>query len=109
MNLLQETLRLVSPNDVLWVGSSDGEYGMSWEDFAKVASVEYDEGYGGQEVANDLVVVLKGGSWLERREYDGSEGWQLCTKPKARPNAKPFTKLLGSSDLKYLNEPESTQ
>ena len=44
----------------------------------------YDEGFGGQEVATDIKVV---GDywWLERHEYDGSEWWEykeMPVKPK---------------------------
>lgn len=43
-------------------------------------SIEYDEGYGTQELFG--FVVFNDHSWLERGEYDGSEWWQLCEEPK---------------------------
>lgn len=78
MNLLSETLSDLlsngkSPLDVFWVGSKDGKYAISWEEFAKIATnTNYNEGLGGQEITSDLVVVGQSW-WLERHEYDGSE------------------------------------
>lgn len=84
MNLLKETVEILTdnkkqPKDVLWCGSD--EFGwFSWEDFVKVADIEYDHGYGGQEIARDLLIV--GNDWyLERHEYDGSEWWEYKTIP----------------------------
>ena len=77
MNLLQETLKALSvckktETDVIWVGSL--EYEISWDDFKRLADREYNESYGTQEVASDLLIV--GEDWhLERYEYDGSENW----------------------------------
>lgn len=39
-----------------------------------LASINYDNGYGGQELFG--TIVLKDGTWLERGEYDGSEWWE---------------------------------
>ena len=41
---------------------------------------EYDDGYGSQELFGDI--VLSDGSWLSRREYDGSEWWEHFSIPK---------------------------
>jgi len=81
MNLLQETLEILAennkiPSDILWVGSLD--YYFSWEEFVKIADVEYDNGYGSQKVASDLLIVGKD-FYLEREEYDGSECWAYKT------------------------------
>lgn len=43
----------------------------------------YNNGYGSQHLFG--TVWLKYGAWLERWEYDGSEGWELKTCP-AIPN-----------------------
>jgi hypothetical protein len=85
MNLLTETVEKIKefnkkPEDVLWVGAE--EFGhFTWSDFAELANQEYDEGYGGNEVPMDLVVVGDGW-WLERHEYDGSEWWEIKSQPK---------------------------
>lgn len=96
-NLLQETIAaLRHPEDqVLWVGSSDGKYAISWDDFAKIAAdTEYDAGYGGAEIAIDLVVVGNGW-WLERGEYDGSEWWEFKKQPVADDAPAPFMNVSG--------------
>lgn len=99
--LLLETLQDLtgndkSPLDVAWVGSRDGEYAITWDDFAAISNVTYDSGYGWQEVASDLVVVGVGW-WLERSEYDGSERWDFQTQPQRHPSPKPFTIAVNSS------------
>lgn len=47
---------------------------------AKLAGIKYDNGYGHQQLFG--VVMLKSGSWFERHEYDGAEGWHLHSVPK---------------------------
>ena len=42
--------------------------------------LEYDSGYGTQIVFG--TIWFKDGSWATRREYDGSEWWQLNTLPE---------------------------
>ena len=39
-----------------------------------LSSIDYDNGYGGQELFG--TIVFKDGTWLERGEYDGSEWWE---------------------------------
>ena len=115
MNLLEETLEVLAkfgktPKDVRWVGSADGEFAITWDEFVKIADVEYNDGFGAQEVAEDLVVVGDDW-WLERREYDGSEWWEFKTLPKKKKNAKKFDKVLATQagkvgwvKLKEINE-----
>jgi len=84
MNLLIETIdklkeKGLTPDNVLWVGNY--EVKTDWENFAKIANKEYDSGYGGQEIASDLLIVGKDW-WLERHEYDGSEWWEFKQLPK---------------------------
>ena len=40
----------------------------------------YDSGYGSQQLYGE--VMFTDGTWLERDEYDGSEGWSLIETPK---------------------------
>ena len=84
-NLKEETLEELeshgySIGDVAWVGSDD--YEIPVDRFWELADVEYDSGFGCQEVATDLMVVLDDGSWLERHEYDGSEWWEYKRTPE---------------------------
>lgn len=64
-----------SESDIMFVGSDDGKYRMNWEKFKQKANFLYDNGYGAQEIACDLIVCFKDGSYLDRYEYDGSESW----------------------------------
>ena len=48
--------------------------------FEGLASIEYDDGYGLQELYG--VIVFNDHSWLTRGEYDGSEWWQKHTEPQ---------------------------
>jgi hypothetical protein len=47
--------------------------------FLQAIDIDYDNGYGSQWIQG--TVWLSDGSWLERREYDGSEWWNHCTMP----------------------------
>lgn len=42
-------------------------------------SIDYDDGYGIQQLFG--VIVFKNGTWMERREYDGSEWWEYYRVP----------------------------
>jgi hypothetical protein len=91
-NLLEETREAIersghTEGDVLFIGSSDGEYSISWERFLEVADVEYHSGFGASEVATDLTVVFKDGRKMWRGEYDGSEWWDFDM-----PNDVDYTK-----------------
>ena len=82
-NLLNETVAALRdagklPKDVLWVGTKDVH--TTWDNFKKVADVQYDDGFGSPKVAQDLIVVGEYW-WLERHEYDGSEWWEFKSTP----------------------------
>ena len=91
MNLLIETAQMMSAhrktaNDISWIGGKD--FYIDTEDFFLFAkNADYDSGYGSAEVATDLVVVFKDGSWLSRGEYDGSEFWRYNHVPQ-KPREK---------------------
>ena len=115
VNLLHETLEIMKQNDcnpeydVLWVGSKDGKYGMSWNEFKKIADFNYSNSYGSIEIPIDLVVVFLDGGWLERHEYDGSEWWEYKITPQQQQEPKKFTKAKSSwsgwdDDLEEANE-----
>lgn len=79
MNLLKETKRDLMENgktisDIRWVGTNEVQIPV--DVFLALANKEYDNGYGSQHVASDLVVVGDDW-WMERREYDGSEWWEF--------------------------------
>ena len=102
-NLLQETLEMVEAcgftvEDVDFVGLPDGSLRCDWADFAAMADKEYDPGYGSAEVFGDLVVLFKDGSYLERWEYDGSEGWRHITPVQKPEKYKPLTAVFYEDD-----------
>ena len=82
VNFLKETEEALKENghtfdDVRWVGTigSDGSVTIPIGLFKKYADFEYDNGYGGIEINENLLIV--GDDWyLERHEYDGSEWWE---------------------------------
>ncbi len=83
-NLLQETLEDLTSNsrsvdEVFWVGTD--KLVSTWAQFAELAKdINYDAGYGGAEI-NDNLVVVGFDWWLERHEYDGAEWWEFKTLP----------------------------
>jgi len=95
-NLLTETLETlrehgIKEEEIDWVGTRDGKYVATWEEFKEIAKdINYDNGYGAYYIALDLVIVLKNGCWLERQEYDGAEWWELKCVPRKQ---KHFQKL----------------
>lgn len=77
-NFLRETDEMITSvdktwSDVVYIGSED--YYISVATFVEIADVEYYSGYGSNEMPRDIIVVFSDGSWLERWEYDGAEGW----------------------------------
>lgn len=118
MNLLDETKDAISQSghstdDVRFVGSRDGKLGIPWSQAEKVLDIDYDDGYGGQEIAADLVVVFTDGGFLRREEYDGSEWWEYEPPFRGPETQKPFrlVKLTYSADsLEDINYPmEATE
>lgn len=99
-NLLEQTIEEIKDSghaikDISWIGSYDKEYAINWKKFKKIANIEYDSGFGGQEIAKDLVIVFKDGSWLNRTEYDGAESWGYIRNMNSSfpKNAKTFDKV----------------
>ena len=107
-NLLKETKAELKEHgktfeDVTWIGCD--KFQITKNDFIKCANQEYDDGYGAQEVATDLLVV---GSdfWLERHEYDGSEWWEYKELPKMPHETRNIHRIIGGmwDTLEDLNE-----
>ncbi len=109
MNLLEETKRVLKKHghtlsDIVWVGCED--YCIGINQFIELANVDYDEGYGIEEVATDLLVV---GSnwWLERHEYDGSEWWEYKSMPQMPQEVRSVNRVVAntwSGTLTQINE-----
>lgn len=100
-NLLEETIRVMAVydktwDDISWVGGDD--FCIDLTDYIAAAkNTNYDCGYGSEEIATDLVICFKDGSWLSRESYDGSEWFKYNAYPQ-----KPEVKF-GSNNLKLSN------
>ena len=98
MNLKEETIDIIERNklftdDIIFIGSEQSGHSCSWEEFLILANREYYDGFGGTEVAEDLIIVFKDGTTLIREEYDGSEWWNINRPFKMPKNAKPIVNL----------------
>lgn len=91
INFLEETLTAIrdcsyTTDDVdyvtYWNHELSERCATSFEQFTTQANFVYDEGFGSNEIALHLYIVFKDGSWLEREEYDGAEGWAYKSAPK---------------------------
>lgn len=96
-NLLEETLNVMKSchkdwGDIDFIALKDNMT-ISVADFKKHANAEYDSGFGGAEVSENLVIVFKDGSWLERAEYDGSEWWEYKKTPEKPSGEGSFNQL----------------
>ena len=107
MNLLKETKRVLKENgkslkDVKWIGGK--HFTVSLENFVVCADKEYDEGYGSQRVATDIVIVGDNW-WLERHDYDGAEWWEYKELPKKPSEEKKTKRVIGGmwNTLEELN------
>lgn len=107
MNLLKETNHVLKENgkslkDIKWVGCN--EFTIPLENFVNCADSVYDNGYGAQEVATDLVVVGDNW-WLERHEYDGSEWWEYKELPQQPSEERQVKRVIWDvwGSLKELN------
>lgn len=90
MNLLQETIKILNMNgkslkDIQFVYTDEGCF-VPTNGCKQFLDVEYDNGYGENEIRMDLKLVGKD-FWLERHEYDGSEWWEFKQLPKFTKNA----------------------
>ena len=95
-NLLDETKRVLKAhnkklNDIVWIGTDEEE--ISIATFIKNADMEYDSGWGANEVNMSLKIVGND-FWLERHEYDGSEWWEYKEMPVRPPKVALNTKRL---------------
>lgn len=107
MNLLKETNHVLKKNgkslkDIKWVGCN--EFIIPLENFVTCADSVYDNGYGSQKVATDLVIVGDNW-WMERYEYDGSEWWEYKELPQKPSKEKQVKRVIGGmwDSLEELN------
>jgi len=115
INLLEETRNTLAvtnhtPDDIVFIGSETSGHQCTWGEFAVLADISYDPGYGSAKVATDLVIVFSDGSKLYRSEYDGSEWWKF-SRPFAFPLRRLPIQTLVTSDIGWesLEEMAATQ
>ena len=95
MNLLKETIDELAAqgktlNDIEWIGNR--HFQLPLDDLHRLFDVDYDNGYGGTEIAYDLLVVGDGW-WLERHEYDGKEWWAYYEPPVKPTEVKTLKRI----------------
>ncbi len=109
MNLLEETIEDIesagkSVEDIIFIGSQNSGHSCTWEEFKVLANIEYHNGFGGQEVASDLIIVFSDKSYLDRHEYDGSEGWEFHPAFEMPGAVKKISRLVGDRYWPSLEE-----
>lgn len=100
MNLLKETKRIIkrhgyTPDDIIFIGSYESGYSCDWQEYEKLADIEYDNDYGSQKIANDLTIILPYGLFLYRVEYDGKEWWECDER------SNPYADIVGTGGTNY--------
>lgn len=109
MNLLKETLEDIKESghaieDIVFIGGEDSGYCCEWADFKVIADINYNSGFGAQEIASDLVIVFSDGSKMWRHEYDGSECWKYSKPFKMPKNKKQLLKVMRGGMWEDLEE-----
>ena len=89
-NLIDQIKDLIfDTENIAWIGSADGKLAMSWEEFdCRFSQINHNPEEATQELAIDLVIVMKDGTWYERN-YQGD--WQHKRVPHLAINYRPFT------------------
>ncbi len=85
INFKEETLLSITnnnktPTDISFIALGD-KYVLDVVTFLNNCNFTYDNGYGSANIPENLLIVFKDGSWLERGEYDGSEWWEYKQVP----------------------------
>ncbi len=86
VNLLFETIQFLQKyekklDDILYVTDGCNFRRVNKKILQSLLNENYDSGYGCVEINRELKLVGKD-FWLERWEYDGSEGWSFKQYPK---------------------------
>lgn len=77
------------------MGSADGTYSISWEEFLSLAEEIEDSQSDTEVVPWDLVVVGRNLWWLERSISRGRAKWVLKSMPRRVGASLPIEDLLG--------------
>lgn len=111
-NLLEETKEIIAESgheisDIVFIGSEISGHSCTWDEFCILANKDYDSGYGGQEVAFDLIIIFKDKQRMCRGEYDGSEWWTYSSHFKRPENEIKISNLfceIGWDSLEEINK-----
>jgi hypothetical protein len=91
--------------DIEFIGSCDGIYRCTWEEFCDLADFEIDlTSFGGPTVVADLVIIYKGGTRMRLDEYDGSQSWQVTTPHRFDQKHRKITTLLSKTYMDTFAE-----
>lgn len=108
-NFLEETEIAIkdsghNTDDVMFIGTADGDYRINWNEFVKIANFEYDSGYGCAEIPTDLIVYFKDNTYMFRWEYDGSEWWEYLVRKifKETDDFKPFKFKVDDESCRFV-------
>ena len=110
MTLLEETKQKIQDlkydtDSIVFIGSKETGHSCTWSEFEKLADIEYNSGYGGQEIASDLAIVFADGMTMFRLEYYGSECWDYIT-PFVAP--KPIATLCSGEPWATIEQMQDT-
>jgi hypothetical protein len=105
INFYQETINALTQfnkrvEDVKFVTTGTEQCNI-YQFFKLIGNFQYDNGFGTHYISLDLKIVGNGW-WLERHEYDGSEGWTFKEMPQRIFNAP--RELQFKTDYGFLDE-----
>ena len=96
-----------SEDDIIYVGTTDGVFGISWEEFKEIVE-DMECRYGILNHYTEFIIVAK--DWVIVQEYDGGYyqyDWRLIEIPTSLEDARPFSDLQEIDDYyseKYIEE-----
>ena len=112
IDLIQETKDYMTAlgykkEDIAWIGCKN--FTVPIKNFWDCPPQMYDAGYGTQHVAADLIIMFQDNTWLERKEYDGSEWWEHRQAPQEPMEYKYVTNFIDNGynaeyGLAYINK-----
>ena len=115
-NLYDETVTILESHDktiadIEYIGSSETKINTN-KALELMKKTNYDSGYGGQEIAENL--MIKGNGFIMTRgEYDGSEWWDYMqtapSLPQVERDVKSFKANRGWDSLEGINGLEDTK
>ena len=115
-NLYDETVTILESHDktiadIEYIGSSETKINTN-KALELMKKTNYDSGYGGQEIAENL--MIKGNGFIMTRgEYDGSEWWDYMqtapSLPQVERDVKSFKTNRGWDSLEGINGLEDTK